>query len=331
MKTLNIILVVLLGLFAVNSCKKDGGSQNSNNTNSKDTTKNTPPPIPIPVVLVTTTPLNIFLPNNCLQSFTITNTGPTGSVLDFTVADDGSLGGFLNLGTTAGSLAAGVSATIFVNVKPAFVNSSPSLNGASLVVNVYTPKASNFTKVPVQIYIKGISTIIPLFLGTWSGTWTGLSYGANNPNQAAPTSNVSGTWIIDLQKIDTATMTAAGSLTWSGADAYWTYIISNNAIASAMANLFIPNRTIKFDATNATFVYVPLFNGCTSSVIQLTIAGFKNQPNPSDAFYGPNFIGNFDISSNLVTSVGVGFSTHPYAPVSFATNVSSGSITGKKQ
>jgi hypothetical protein len=112
MKTLNIILVVLLGLFAVNSCKKDGGSQNSNNTNSKDTTKNTPPPIPIPVVLVTTTPLNIFLPNNCLQSFTITNTGPTGSVLDFTVADDGSLGGFLNLGTTAGSLAAGVSATI---------------------------------------------------------------------------------------------------------------------------------------------------------------------------------------------------------------------------
>jgi hypothetical protein len=66
-------------------------------------------------------------------------------------------------------------------------------------------------------------------------------------------------------------------------------------------------------------------------MIQLTIAGFKNQPNPSDAFYGPMFVGYFDISSGNVSTEGVGFSTHPYAPVTFATNVSSGSVTGKKQ
>jgi hypothetical protein len=334
MKTLNIILIVLLWLCVINSCKKDGGNQDqsSNNSNNKDTTKTTTPPTPVPIALVTATPLAIFLPNNCPQSFTITNTGAAGSLLNYTVADDGALGGFLTLGMTSGQLGAGASATITVAIKTAFVNATPSLKGASLVVDVYTPNASNYTKVAVPVNVKGIASITPQFIGTWSGTWAGMSYGANNPGQAQPSSAVSGTWTINLQKIDTVAMTATGSLTWNGTDVYWTYTYDKNGlITAATPNQFIPNRTIQFDATNTTFMYVSSFNGCSSSMIQLTIAGFMNKPNPSDAFYGPNFVGNFDISSGAVSTVGVGFSTHPYAPVTFATFVSSGSVTGKKQ
>jgi hypothetical protein len=332
MKTRSIILVILLALFVINSCKKDGGGQNqsNNNNNNKDTTKNTPPPAP--TVSITQTPLTILLPNNCQQSFTITNTGPQGSTLNYSIADDGALGGFLSFTNGTGALGPGASATIGVTVKAGSVNSNPSLVGASLVLNVYTPKASNFVKVAVPVNIKSIAGIASSLIGTWSGTWTGNSYGANNPTQAQPSAPISGTWTINLKTVDTATMTATGSLTWNGADAYWTYTFDKNGlITSATPNLFKPDRTIQFDATNTTFIYNSSQGGCSQSDILLTISGFKNQPNPSDAFYGPQFTGDFNVITNTVISIGNGFSAHPYAPVTFATNVSNGTITGKKQ
>jgi hypothetical protein len=333
MKTFIIILFVLLGLVTIYSCVKDGTNQNQPSNHSDttknhiDTTKTTPPS---PIVTITQTPLTILLPNNCQQSFTITNTGPQGSILNYTVADDGALGGFLSFTNSTGSLNPGVSTTISVSVKPAFVSSSPSLAGSSLVLNVYTPKATNYTKIAVPVNIRSMNSLTSLLIGTWNGTWTGTSYGANNPGQAQPSSPISGTWIINLQTIDTVAMTATGSLTWNGTDAYWTYTFDNNGlITSATPNPFIPNRTIKFDATNTTYNYAAPGSGCTS--IHLTIAGFNNQPNPSDAFYGPWFSADFDVNSNMVSTQGNGFSTHPYAPVTFATTSSSGTVTGKKQ
>jgi len=332
MKTLIIIFFVLLGLFAINSCVKDPGNQNKpsnhNDTtqNSVDTTKITPPS---PAITITQGPLTILLPGNCQQSFTITNSGPQGSTLNYTVADDGALGGFLSFTNGTGSLGSGKSNIVLVSVKPAFVSANPSLAGSSLVLNVYTPKATNFTKVPVSINIKSVNSITASLIGTWAGTWSGTSIGANNPGQAQPQTPISGTWTINLQTVDTVAMTATGTLTWNGADAYWTYTYDKNGlITAATPNQFVPNRTIKFDATNTSFSYDA---APSCAAIHLTIEGFKNQPNPSDAFYGPWFSADFDVSSNTVTTQGNGFSTHPYAPVTLATTSSSGTVTGKKQ
>jgi hypothetical protein len=333
MKTAIIIFFVLIGSLVINSCQKDGNDQNKSSgsqnksSNNQDTTQNT---LPAPAVSITQTPLTILLPNNCQQTFTIKNTGPQGSILNYTVADDGALSGFLSFTNGTGSLNSGMSTTIMVSVKPSFVSSNPSLDGASLVLDVYTPKASNYTKIPVPVSIKSIASITSSFIGTWSGTWVGNSYGRNNPSQAQPSSPISGTWLLVLKTIDTAAMTATGSLTWDGTDAYWTYVFDTNGlITSATPVPFIPNRTIQFDATNTTFSYPTGGANCTS--LHLRIGGFDNQPNPSDAFYGPQFTADFDVSSNTVTSAGVGFSTHPYAPVTFDTNVSSGTVSGTKQ
>jgi len=329
MKTPIIFFFVLIGSLIINSCQKDGKGQNksSNNSNSQDTTQNIPP---APIVSITQTPLIILLPNNCQQTFTIKNTGPQGSTLNYTVADDGALSGFLSFTNGTGSLSSGTSTTIMVSVKSSFVNGNPSLIGASLVLDVYTPKASNYTKIPVPVNIKSIASITSSLIGTWSGTWTGNSFGRNNPSQAQPTSIVGGTWTLNVKTIDTIGMTATGSLTWDGTDAYWTYVFDTSGlITSATPVPFIPNRTIQFDATNTTFSYQAVGSNCTS--LHLTITGFANQPNPSDAFYGPLFSADFDISSNTVSTTGVGFSAHPYAPVTFDTNVSSGTVSGTKQ
>jgi hypothetical protein len=328
MKSPAILFVVLIGFITLHSCTKSGNDLNKS-SNKTDTTKKIPPVI-LPLVTVTTTPLNILLPENCAQSFTIKNTGPMGSMLNYTVTDNGALGGFLDFNNSPGSLAANESITINVSVKAAFVSSTPSLVGASLVLNVNTPQASNFIKTPVPVNIKSISTIVPLFIGTWAGTWTGTSMGRNNPTEAQPSSPVSGTWTLTLKTLDTTTMTATGSLKWIGTDAYWTYLVNaGGLITKATPNLFVPDRTIQFDASNAAFTYSNRAAGCSS--IHLTVEGFKNFPNPSDGFYGPWFSADFDIGSNMVITIGNGFSTHPYAPSSFDTNVSSGTVSGKKQ
>ena len=136
---------------------------------------------PKPIVAIYPTSITILLRNNCPQSFTISNIGPQGSNLDYVVADDGALGGFLNIkedikgdGNGGGSLPSGSSVTIAVSVKPDFTSSQPSLVGATLVLSIYTPSASNFVKFPVSVEIR---SEIDVLLGTWSGTWSGSSYG----------------------------------------------------------------------------------------------------------------------------------------------------------
>lgn len=330
----SLFFLVLAGLFIINSCKKVGDGQNqtsNNNSKSQDTTSKKDTVIS-PAVSIAQSPLTVLLPNNCGQSFTITNSGPKGSLLNYSVADDGVLKGFLDFSPVTGSLLPGASDTIRVSVKPNLVNSTPSLVGSSLVLNVYTPKASNYTKIAVPVNIKSIAVITPLFIGTWSGTWTGVSTGRNNPGQAQPSTSVSGTWTLDLKTLDTVSMTATGSLTWNGTDAYWTYTSDNNGlITSASHHPFTPNRTIQFDAANATFHYSSTPGGCSESEIHLTIDGSFNQPNPSDGFYGPWFNANFNIDTKTVVTEGNGFLTHPYAPVTFDTGLSSGTVTGKKQ
>lgn len=313
MKSPVIVLIGLSALLIVNSCKKVGGNQNNNIP-------------PAPTVSIIQSPITVLLPNNCPQQFTISNTGPQGSLLNYTVADDGALKGFLSFGPYAGTLKSGENVTISVNITPASVNSNPSLIGASLVLDVYTPNASNFTKTPVPVYVKSINSIAPSFAGTiWGGSWLGKSIGFIS------TEPVSGTWTLNLQALDTVAKTATGSLTWNGADVYWSYVYDKNGlITSAIANPFIPNRTIKFNAANTTFSYTAPANSCSQSEIYLTINGKQSAGSVYNA-YGPGISANFDINSNIVYPAGFGFETHPYSPDSSSSSISTGKISGKKQ
>jgi len=313
MKNSIIVVLVLSALLTINSCKKGSNGQ-----------INTPPPAP--AVSITQSPLTVLLPNNCPQQFTISNTGPQGSVLNYTVADDGALKGFLSFGPFKGSLKSGASVTISVNINPSFVNANPSLIGATLILNVYTPNASNFTKIPVSVNIKSINTIAPSFAGTtWGGTWAGKSVGF------VSTAPVSGTWTLNLQSLDTVAKTATGSLTWNGTDVYWSYVYDNNGvITSATPNPFVPNRTIKFNAANATFNYSAPTNSCSQSEIYLTINAKQTIGSVYNT-YGPSISANFDINSNMVDTAGFGFETHPYSPDSSLSSISTGKISGKKQ
>jgi hypothetical protein len=158
----------------------------------------------------------------------------------------------------------------------------------------------------------------------WTGTWSGNSFGRNNPGQPQPSAPVAGNWILDLRIVDTANNTASGTLTWTGKDAFWTYELQSNGTTVATPHDFIPDRTIQFDNSNTTLISPAPGAG---PQYRLTIEGFKNKPNPSDAFYGPFF--NIDLFlSGVAASVGIGFTAHPYNTENFDTALSSGTVSG---
>lgn len=118
--------------------------------------------------------LDIDIPWNAPQTFTITNTAPGESKeMKFTVTDNGALGGFLNLQiigepltnegrSVTGSLGAGASAMINVSVRPEFVSGAYDYItgqydiapvGATLGLSVYTPDAANYKESAVMVDI----------------------------------------------------------------------------------------------------------------------------------------------------------------------------------
>ena len=127
-------------------------------------------------------PLLFIVPQNCPQSFTISNDGPPGSVLNFLVLDNGPVGGNLNFafadpGTSpgngslyvSGSLSAGASSTVWAFVNPDLAADlwkfdiagdlgEPMIEEA---VNVYTPDATN-SWVETQLRRKIRRRICPL-------------------------------------------------------------------------------------------------------------------------------------------------------------------------
>jgi len=210
-------------------------------------------------------------------------------------------------------------------VKPDFVSGAPSLEGATLVVSVYTPKASNFIKTPVSIDIRGINDVLK---GNWSGTWSGQSFGRHNAGEPAPSTAVNGTWLLNLSAIDLPNGKASGSLTWNGEDAYWTYTVNGaGTITQATPHTFTPNRTIQLTDANTKLTTLP--GNCGK--VHLSVDGAYNAPNPSDQFYGPSFSVDINLYLKTVESQGVGFTAHPYNSTNFDTGLSSGTLTGSKQ
>ncbi len=285
---------------------------------------------PKPEVTISRLSVRIYLPDNCPVEFKITNSGPKWSILNYLVADDGALGGFLKVENFGGSLPSGASATIRVSVKPEFVNAIPSVIGSTFVLNVLTPEASNFVKVPISVPVRSVDNVAIELLGGWTGSWSGMSFGPNAPGQPQPSVAIGGNWVLNIQAIDVVNQTAAGTLTWTGKDIYWTSSTLPDGTFVATPHNFIPDRTIQFDASNTTLIYAG-FNGCNQGHrFQLTIDATIGAPNPSDKFYGPWFSVELNTDLETVISHGNGFLTHPYNPSNFATGLNNGNVTGTK-
>ncbi|HEY1663758.1 MAG TPA: Calx-beta domain-containing protein [Verrucomicrobiae bacterium] len=113
---------------------------------------------PKPILAVYPTSLTIYVPGNCGPSITISNAGPQGSVLNYTLADVGALSGYLNfndqgpVSPASGSLQSGESADVSITVLDEFAT---NWIGGTLTTapSIYTPGAANYVKYPLSVTI----------------------------------------------------------------------------------------------------------------------------------------------------------------------------------
>jgi len=177
---------------------------------------------PKPVLAVYPTSLTLYVPDNCGQSITISNAGPQGSVLNYTLADSGALGGYLNfngqgpVSPAIGSLQAGQSAQVTVTVLDQFAT---NWIGGTLTTapSIYTPGAANYLKYPLSVTIISEQEAVQNnLLGTWSGTWSSPAvFYVSGGNVFVP---ASGTWTMNLQQIASIPDgVSSGTLTIQGA------------------------------------------------------------------------------------------------------------------
>jgi len=276
---------------------------------------------PMPELGIAGAPLTVVVPQNCPASLSIKNTDTAGSNLQYSVNDDGALGGYLLVQNGIGSVPSGQTATVIVSVRPEWVAGVCNQFGCpTLVVNVYTPGASNYTKFPVTVYVVRAEDEAQKLAGTWSGTWSGFAVPPGS--SMTPQTAVSGTWSLQLNGVDLNAGTASGFLTWNGTDAYFTY-----SSGVWTPHPFIPDRTIAIQSSLSSTT-LRSSGGCPLR-FELDVEGYAHAPNPSDDFYGPRFSPDLHPDGTLV-SAGVAWSAHPYDPSNYATGVSSGGLIGHK-
>ena len=221
---------------------------------------------PRPLLAVYPTSLTVSVPANCAQSLTISNAGPQGSVLHYTVVDDGALQGYLNFnGGGSGSLQAGQTAQVLITVVDQFAT---NWIGGTLTTapSIYTPGAANYVRYPISVQIETAQTAATQLIGTWSGTWSGISTPIDvfynfiwgneiwPTNMSVPRIAESGTWALTFQQVDYANDTASGTLIWQGTLVNWNILLNtnNNNVISA-SPIYIPvNFTMGFDAAYGT-------------------------------------------------------------------------------
>ncbi len=302
---LSFFLIAMLS-----SCKKDGNSNNKQII-----------PISRPEVTISKTSLALSLPGNCQQSFTISNTGPQGTSLDYSIKDDGAVSGYLDFTNGSGTLSSGQSVTITISIKQDSTDSRLIPIDQSMILDVYTPKASNSVKVPVTIGITNSYSAFAKLIGSWSGTWDGTS---KDTTQGGPNylGRAAGTWQINFLKIDTVKGSISGTLTWKGTDNYWTPGDRTSGFLSLVPNPLNVNKTINFDTSNSTIFVDPEYP-CSKLKIAIGYNGPQGSLSVAD-YYGPFMTANFDIDAKTVNNdhkipVGIvtseGFITHPYDPV----------------
>ncbi len=261
----------------------------------------------------------VYVPDNCPRTFVIKNTGPQGSTLDYFVSDPN---GWTEITNRSGSLAAGQSANLILRIHPYLLGDLDLLPTQTFVV-VDTPDASNYIRFPVGLNVKNISRVAEALIGTWRGTWSGTSQGRDNPPQPTPMTNVSGTWELSLQSVDTVNGTAAGTLTWKGTDAYWTYSVNSDGTVLSTPQPFVVDRTFPFNSNNTQFLNSGFGNCNQGHRFRLVISG----PQP----YGPTMFA-VEMNADLFTAIttGNGFNANPYNSSNGDTAFSHGIVTGSK-
>jgi len=312
------------------SCKKSGPSDNGDNNNNSGNggDNNGPKSTPDAAMSVTPSALNVYLPSKCVQVIYIKNTGATGSILRYKLALDGEAGDYLALSNTEGTVNGGLNGNFFVWIKTGLPNDGANLVGTKFELDISTTIGSNKLKVAIPLSIKSNRAEEAELAGAWSGTWNGTDMANHSPGHPETFGAVSGTWALTINSVDTVSQTFKGNLVWKGTDVYWTYTYATNGdILTATSYPFIPDRTVKLDATNTSIVYD---GNCTNFNVVINITG----PDPSDAFYGPWFSADFNLmTGDVVTYLteNRGFITHPYNKSISDTTISTGVVTGKKQ
>jgi hypothetical protein len=261
------------------------------------------------VVVANNWKFKVLLPGNCPATFTISNTGPAGSMLDYDVADDGALSGFLKIENGSGSLASGNAAVVSVSIKqhlvPGFWNVNDFFSSITAAVNIYTPKASNFTKMPV--FFEVLENLIPI--GTWGGNWFGFSSCHSDTSVKMP---VNGTWMLNVISFNYGDSSINGTLTWQGTD---------KCCESGTSVPIAIYKVVEINNTNSKFYSASVATTCPNKLI-LTI---DNQPN---SFFGPWIGVTMDTDNRTVTTYGNGFITRPVG--SSCQGFSTGTVTGTK-
>jgi len=244
----------------------------------------------------------ILLPYNCSVSFVIVNEGPVGTVLNYSIDDIGALGGFLDYTNGVGSLKSGEYAAITVTVDPNFTRTGlgglGEGYGSTLVLTINTPGASNYKKNVVSVHVLDFAIEVQKLIGTWKGTWSGLSYG---PKKTTP---INGTWTLNLQTIDWLNGTVTAALSWSGNDAWWDFAINDTEALNSMPHSFNVNRSFVFSNLISSINGPrPCFDGVNLQLPHSKHFGYFEEigyvPDPSN----PNF--HFNFSPDL-TSIVVG-------------------------
>lgn len=241
----------------------------------------------------------ILLPYNCSVSFVIVNEGPVGTVLNYSIDDIGALGGFLDYTNGVGSLKSGEYATIEVSVDPNFTKTGlGGLGegfGSTLVLTINTPGASNFIKNIVSVHVLDFANEVQKLIGTWKGTWSGLSYG---PKKTTP---INGTWTLNLLTIDWLNGTVTATLAWSGNDAWWDSYLNDVEANNSMPHSFNVNRSFVFSNLISSINGPrPCFDGVNLQLPHSKHFGYFEEigyvPDPSN----PDFHFNFSPDLNSI-------------------------------
>jgi hypothetical protein len=314
-----LLIFIFINLF--NSCKKE------DKPNIKAII-----PASSPEVTVSENSVSLSLPGNCQKSFTISNTGPQGSSLNYSIKDDGAVSGYLDFTNSSGTLLSGQSATITVSIKADSTGTHPIPMNSLMVLDIYTPEATNYVKVPVSVSISNNYSAYSALLGTWSGTWKGISKDTIQGG-AGYLSQINGTWQINFLNIDTIKESISGTLIWKGTDTYWTPDNPANGFVSVLPNQLNVNKTINFDSSNSTIAVNPA-SPCGTFIITIGSAGPRGSLS-ADEFYGPIITADLNIEAKTISQnkiTNIGFITHPYNPTTSEVMPipSNGSLSGAK-
>lgn len=273
---------------------------------------------PKPILEVTPLRGIIFLPENCPLSFRIKNIGPPGSVLDYLVSDHDDVVDIVN---KSGSLDSGNSQIVQVSIQPRLIG-GPFVPTQSFVT-VFTPDARNYTVLPLGFRVRDSSQVAQGLIGIWTGTWSGTSRGRDFPPATTPETPVSGTWTIEITGVDTVNHTAAGTLRWTGTDAFWTYAANG---PPAAPHPFPVDRTIPFGPANTQLISSSFVNCNQGHHFQLIING-ANLPFPHDG-YGPWVNVDMFIDSGTIPDGPTAFNANPYSAQTGDVSLSHGKLSG---